>query len=134
MLYKLISCKVTLGIIAKKKFSSIIFLFRWRPFAVWGNRSVKTCYSFHKDAFLAETKETIEKHWFLTNTQATSPAAQMQSAKEKRIKQVKLSAQHLNMYDVVSNTKNINSPFSFKNKNKNTYMCKCIDKDQDEEN
>lgn len=58
----------------------------------------------------------------------------MQSAKEKRIKQAKLSAQHLNMYDVVSNTKKHKLSIFLQKKNKNTYMCKCIDKDQDEEN
>lgn len=40
------------------------------------------------------------------------------------------------MYDVVSNTKKNLHIFKKKQQQqkKNTYMCKCIDKDQDEEN
>lgn len=84
---------------AKIKFSSIMFLFKWQPFAARGKRSVKTCYSFCRDTFVLETiNTTTGKHGFLTNEQATSPAAQMQSKGEKENNQTRQTLSTTSQY------------------------------------
>lgn len=83
-----------------------------------------------------ETNETTtEKHRFLTNKQATSPAEQMQSKKEERKKNQTGKTISTSEHILCVLYQKLNSPLSLKKTKKQiTYMCKYIDKDEDQEN